>query len=88
MIGFLNNDKVQTLTGGIKFESTKESLSYCIETFLSKPSYLVHSWAVEGYLDRIANERTPLTEIPSSKQKMVYLFYRFAPSFLIDLLKR
>lgn len=56
-------------------------LTKCIETFLHSPNFLNVDWKIYAHWDREVNERTPLSEIPTIKQKLYYILFRYIITF-------
>lgn len=75
-----NNGEILRLTGGIDFMPPKDGLERCLREFLEKPGFLYVPWSeVLAWMDKEAGEKTRLTELPSLKRKIKYVFYRYAP---------
>lgn len=87
-----DNSKVRALVECTQFISPKEGLRDCLKQFLESPSFRegigVHSWIVEGYMDRITGERASLNEITSTGDKLKYLLFRYAPFPIVICLKK
>lgn len=74
-----DNTKVKNVLGSDypSFTSPEIGLRQCIRSFIANPKYNYVDWMKEAMLDRITKEYTPLSEIPSLKQKVKYILYRF-----------
>lgn len=59
------------------FTMPEQGLASCLSQFLENPTFSSIDWCIEGVNDRIANEWTPLNEIPTIKGKIRYLLYRY-----------
>lgn len=74
--------KLKQLTNGkVIFTSPQEGLGKCFAEFLGNPSFGAIWAKPNAYYDRIANERTPLCEFSTGKEKAKYLFGRYTPYF-------
>ena len=78
-----DNSKINQFCEVRLFAAPRKGLSDCLLTFLNNPSFDYIDWRIEAVNDRVANEKTPLNEIPSLKDKIYYLLYRNNLSFLI-----
>lgn len=78
-----DNSKINQFCEVRLFVAPRKGLSDCLLTFLNNPSFDYIDWRIEAVNDRVANEKTPLNEIPSLKDKIYYLLYRNNLSFLI-----
>lgn len=76
-----DNAKVERLTGTTEYTSVKDGLRESLKNFLQGDScaFKPIRWHIEAYFDRITGERTLLKEIPSYKQRIRYLIYRYTP---------
>ena len=71
----------------------EDGLVNCFTKFLKdKRNFLAINWQAEGWMDRQTGERTPLSEIPNIKQRIVYVFMRYLPYgmalFFLNCLRR
>lgn len=80
-----DNSKVNEFCDTYQFVSPEEGLSKCLVEFLESPRFLPIDWRLEAYNDRVAKEKTPLSEIKGTKERIVYLIYRYKLSLLIWL---
>lgn len=54
----------------------KEGLSIALKDFLKDPLFHSINWKYEAWSDNISKEYTPLSEIPTLRNKFMYLCYR------------
>ncbi len=70
------------------FQSTQEGIQECLQSFIRNEKHDFRkneiNWKFMAYADIIANERTPLNEIPSMKKKLKYLIWRYTPYLKIQ----
>lgn len=59
------------------FENVRIMLRECLAVFLQHQNFKTIDWKKEALKDRLTNERTPLKEIFSIKEKVKYLVYRY-----------
>lgn len=76
-----DNKKLKHIIGDIEFISAEKGLSMCLEEFLKNPIFNKIDWKKEATYDKITGERTLLSEIPSLKDKFIYLLIRYFVSF-------
>ena len=80
-----DNTKFLQAAGECDFESPETGLEKCLREFLEKPMFrTTSSFAV---MDKLADERAKLSEIPSIKQKCKYLAVRYLPNGVIRCIK-
>lgn len=72
-----DNDKISRFVDINTFKKPQEGLRLCLEQFLEHPSFRNPSWRREARYDRLVRERASLQEIPTFKQKVGYLLYRY-----------
>lgn len=72
-----NNDKVESAIGGYEYTSMREGLTRCIQTYLKQPDAITLPFRTAAYLDRLADETTPLRRFNSAKHKLGYVLGRF-----------
>lgn len=72
-----DNTKINQFINTESFMQVEEGLRKCLNEFLENPNFLSINWEYEAIKDRYAQERTPLKEIESFKQKVKYLLYRY-----------
>lgn len=75
-----DNEKIARFTNVEMFLPTISGLEKCLNEFLDAPRFRAVNWALEARKDKLAGERTPLSEIPGRKQKILYLLCRYAPA--------
>ncbi|MFV0590291.1 MAG: NAD-dependent epimerase/dehydratase family protein [Draconibacterium sp.] len=76
-----DNSKITKYLDSNIFSPTLAELKRCIETFLDCPSFLNIDWKKEAFLDKLTGESTPLNEMKTIKQKVLYLLYRYVISY-------
>ena len=81
-----DNSKIGQFCDVSNFTLPHEGLTKCLEDFLKKPKFNNIPWDLEAINDKVANERTPLSEIPGKGNKVVYLCYRNNMKFILKLL--
>lgn len=72
-----DNTKIGRFIDTGSFKSPAKGLRSCLESFLESPSFLGVNWRGEAEYDRLTGERASFCEIPSAKQKVKYLLYRY-----------
>ena len=84
-----NNEKIMRYANDTEFVSMREGLQKSLETFLTeKPRWKYIQWGLEGYFDRLEKVITPLSEIPSFKQRIKYILFRYTPYLKFYLRKK
>lgn len=83
-----DNSKIKQFVDVDTFRKTEDGLHYCLQEFLKNPSFFNINWTLEAMNDRVAGERTPLSEIPSLKSKVIYVLERFRLSFVLKLFRK
>lgn len=78
-----DNSKINQFCDVRLFAEPKKGLSDCLLTFLNNPSFDYIDWRIEALNDRVVNEKTPLSEIPSLRNKTYYFLYRYNLIFMI-----
>lgn len=78
---YFDNSKFINIACDFNFTPLNTGLSRSIEEFLKDPVFNKIDWKKEATSDRITKERTPLSEIPSIKDKFIYLIIRYLFSF-------
>lgn len=71
-----DNSKIEAVIGKYDYKSCFEGLGECLEEFISNPKWLGMSVQYEAWCDRQCNEWTPLCEIPGTRAKLKYLWWR------------
>lgn len=82
-----DNSKIAHFVDPESFISPQEGLANCLNSFLSKPKFGNIDWSLEALNDRAAGEHTPLDEIKSLSDKMIYIAYRYNLRFLLQPIK-
>lgn len=74
----------------IDFSEITESLSLCISGFLSEKEYkILPDPVINGYMDKITHEHTPLSEFNGKHLKILYLVNRYNTiGFMYRLLRK
>ena len=80
-----DNTKFLQAVGEFEFESPKTGLEKCLREFLEKPVF--RTTATFALMDRLARERTKLSEISCVKEKCKYLAMRYLPMKVILFIK-
>lgn len=71
-----DNTKIGQYIDVKNFKPTLEGLESCLKEFMKNPSYNISGWGDFAMFDRITGEWTPLSEIPTIKNKIKYLLRR------------
>lgn len=66
------------------FVNPKEGLTNALMTFMKNPSYHGINWKYEAWSDCISKEYTPLSEIHTLRNKLLYLCYRHGMGKLFE----
>lgn len=82
-----DNSKIQKYIDVKSFTDTMDGIAICLRQFLKEPSFQAIDWTLEAWNDRAAHEHTPLREISSGRQKMIYLCRRYGMDFVVDFCK-
>lgn len=80
-----DNAKFLQAVGECVFESPEMGLERCLREFLEHPSF--KSTPSIAVMDKLAGERTKLSEISGIKQKFKYLAVRYLPSRTVSFIK-
>ena len=72
-----DNSKIARFCDVETFTMPEQGLSSCLSQFLENPVFSSIDWRIEAVNDRVAGERTPLGEIPTTRGRMYYLAYRY-----------
>ena len=72
-----DNSKIANFIDVNRFKPTLQALDECLTEFIHKKNFREINWWSEAYKDKVADEWTPLSEIPTFKQKVKYLLIRF-----------
>lgn len=78
-----DNSKICSVVPGITFVDTIECLEHCLKEFLFRPKFKTIQPYIQARMDRESCTLLPLSAWHSNKDKLRYLFYRFAPISLI-----
>lgn len=71
-----DNQKINGYINTSEFSDALTGLKKCLESFLDKPKFRDINWHAEVMRDKIANEYTPLSEMPTLKKKLKYWVFR------------
>lgn len=84
-----DNTKISSFIDAKNFIEPTLGLKHCLEDFLDHPIYknLPFKWKDEAVMDQIGRDFSPLNEIPGCKNKIIYLYFRYVPCQLIDILR-
>jgi len=77
-----DNSKISKFCNVDGFTLPQKGLKECLHHFLKSPSFLDIDWRLEGVNDLVSGERTPLSEIPSVKERIQYVAYRYNLHFI------
>ena len=80
-----DNTKFLQAAGKCEFELLEIGLERCLREFLEKPIFRTTSSF--AYMDKLAGERTRLSDISGVKQKCKYLAVRYLPENVIRFMK-
>lgn len=72
-----DNGKINEFIDTSSFVAANEGLPQCISRFIVNPSFLNIDWKREAYYDRLTGEHASIKEMPTLKQKVKYLIYRY-----------
>lgn len=71
-----DNEKIGKYIDVKTFKPTLAGLEQCLRDFIHHPSYRIKGWGDFAMYDRITGEWTPLSEIPTWKNRIKYLLRR------------
>lgn len=72
-----DNGKISALIDTSSFIAANIGLSQCINRFIKNQSFLYIDWKREAYYDRLTGECASIKEMPTVKQKIKYLIFRY-----------
>lgn len=78
-----DNSKIAQFCDVNSFTLPREGLATCLDEFLKTPKFDNIQWDLEAVNDKVAGERTPLSEIPHVANKITYFCYRNSMTFLL-----
>ena len=81
-----DNSKIAHYCDVESFTSPQVGLTQCLEQLLKNPVFKKIDWFTEAVNDRASKERTPLSEIPTTTDKVYYIIYRYNLKFLLPLI--
>ncbi|MFW8592252.1 NAD(P)H-binding protein [Glaciecola sp. 2405UD65-10] len=79
-----DNKKIKPFVDIDSFQKTEEAIRACLKTFLNDKAFNPINWRLEAMNDKASREFTPLEEIPSLHDKIVYLAERFSVTFALE----
>ncbi len=71
-----DNTAINQFVDTTTFRPTLEGVENCLRSFLKNPTFYNVGWGEHAMYDRITGEWTPFKEIPTWKQRIVYLLRR------------
>lgn len=76
-----DNSKIEKFIDTSSFTEPQKGLSELLEKFLSSQplKFKAPNWQEEALKDRIAQEHTPLSQIPGVRQKIKYYLFKTLP---------
>ena len=80
-----DNFKFLQAVGGCEFEAPEMGLERCLQEFLENPKF--RGTPGLAMMDKLAEEKTRLSEIPGIKQKCKYFVVRYLPENIICQIK-
>ena len=72
-----DNHRIQEFVDTSDFADPNHGLPRCLDQFLANPSFKKINWITQARMDRYASEKTPLNEIGTVKEKIIYLVLRY-----------
>lgn len=75
-----DNSKINEFVDTSSFTAANIGLLQCINRFIESPSFLYIDWKKEAYYDRLTGEHASIKEMPTFKQKIKYLIFRYIVS--------
>lgn len=94
-----NSNKIERVCGqniassgsifGNEYILPMTGLTQCIDQFIKNGyNYKKISWALEGYHDRFTKDKSLISSIQGKRNKIVYLLYRYAPVWMLKVLRK
>ena len=71
-----DNSKLMAFCNFDSWTDVKYGIHKCMASFLSEKRFNNINWEKEALIDKTVSEWTPLSEIPGSKNKLLYLIFR------------
>lgn len=80
-----DSSKVNNICGDfVEYMPVIEGAKKCLSSFIeNKLEFRTISWKFEAYMDKLTGEKTPLSEIPTWKERLKYIIWRYTPCFSI-----
>lgn len=72
-----DNRKILSFKKEDSFIPLQEGLENSLTKFLKSPKFMFKNYAQEALIDRFTGEHTNISSIPSIKNKLIYLYYRY-----------
>ena len=72
-----DNSKICSIAPSLSFVDPREGLTKCIKSFINSDESVQFSGIREGVRDRITGEKIQLSKLKSTKDKMLYIMYRY-----------
>lgn len=82
-----DNSKIAAYCDVDSFVTPQKGLADCLREFLANPSFQDIDWRLEAINDRVAGERTGLSEIPKIRGKIYYLLYRYNMELFMPIIR-
>ena len=79
-----DNKKIKQFVDVDSFQKAEEAIRTCLKEFLKNKEFLSINWKLEAMNDKASSEFTPLDEIPSLHEKIIYLAERFGVTFALN----
>lgn len=74
-----DNTKLLSVVPNLQFSNTLQELQNSLNVFLENPCFIPLGWGMQGLMDRVTGERVLMSEIPSYKQCLKYMFAQYIP---------
>lgn len=71
------NDSIGLFMDIEVFIDAKEGINQCIREFLKQPNWKMIDWRRQANWDRILKEKTQISNIPTVKDKIYYMLFRY-----------
>lgn len=72
-----DNGKISKFVDTSSFVAANTGLPQCMDSFIKNQSFLYIDWKREAYYDRLTGECASIKEMPTLKQKIKYLIFRY-----------
>lgn len=74
---FYDSSKIRAFVDNTKWRKADEGLASALTEFLNHPVFGKIDWRKEALIDKVAKEKTPLSEIKGHYNKFTYFCYRY-----------